>query len=145
MDFFFFFFHILFNVNNGIVQIFRGLAYIHSVPGVCHRDLKPQNLLVCSLLIISWRKKLWLTRRNLSSQYLCACTMSTYYIRFFNYNLWLFFWSFLVLYRLIPLLTKLSSAISEVQKCWYADILLSTIPYYNCFLPFLLSWYVSYL
>ncbi|KAL9665455.1 hypothetical protein QQ045_020875 [Rhodiola kirilowii] len=27
-------------------QIFRGLAYIHTVPGVCHRDLKPQNLLV---------------------------------------------------------------------------------------------------
>ncbi|GAU30300.1 hypothetical protein TSUD_385210, partial [Trifolium subterraneum] len=31
----------------GIVfQIFRGLAYIHTVPGVCHRDLKPQNILV---------------------------------------------------------------------------------------------------
>ncbi|KAK7290832.1 hypothetical protein RIF29_05559 [Crotalaria pallida] len=27
-------------------QIFRGLAYIHNVLGVCHRDLKPQNLLV---------------------------------------------------------------------------------------------------
>ena len=27
-------------------QIFRGLAYIHAVPGVCHRDVKPQNLLV---------------------------------------------------------------------------------------------------
>ncbi|XP_022149710.1 shaggy-related protein kinase zeta-like isoform X2 [Momordica charantia] len=27
-------------------QIFRGLAYIHSVPGVCHRDVKPQNILV---------------------------------------------------------------------------------------------------
>ncbi|KAL8136680.1 hypothetical protein V2J09_002681 [Rumex salicifolius] len=27
-------------------QIFRGLAYMHSVPGVCHRDVKPQNLLV---------------------------------------------------------------------------------------------------
>ena len=27
-------------------QIFRGLAYIHNVAGVCHRDLKPQNLLV---------------------------------------------------------------------------------------------------
>lgn len=27
-------------------QVFRGLAYIHTVPGVCHRDLKPQNILV---------------------------------------------------------------------------------------------------
>ncbi|KAF3946548.1 hypothetical protein CMV_027197 [Castanea mollissima] len=27
-------------------QIFRGLAYVHTVPGVCHRDLKPQNILV---------------------------------------------------------------------------------------------------
>nr|AFM94293.1 glycogen synthase kinase [Oncidium hybrid cultivar] len=27
-------------------QLFRGLAYIHTVPGVCHRDIKPQNVLV---------------------------------------------------------------------------------------------------
>ncbi|PHT76746.1 Shaggy-related protein kinase zeta [Capsicum annuum] len=29
-----------------IYQIFRGLAYIHNVPRICHRDMKPQNLLV---------------------------------------------------------------------------------------------------
>lgn len=28
------------------LQLFRGLAYIHTVPGVCHRDVKPQNVLV---------------------------------------------------------------------------------------------------
>jgi serine/threonine protein kinase len=27
-------------------QLFRGLAYIHTVPGICHRDIKPQNILV---------------------------------------------------------------------------------------------------
>ncbi|PHU19041.1 Shaggy-related protein kinase iota [Capsicum chinense] len=27
-------------------QVFRGLAYMHTVAGVCHRDLKPQNILV---------------------------------------------------------------------------------------------------
>ncbi|XP_022845550.1 shaggy-related protein kinase zeta-like isoform X2 [Olea europaea var. sylvestris] len=27
-------------------QLFRGLAYMHTVPGVCHRDIKPQNILV---------------------------------------------------------------------------------------------------
>lgn len=32
------------------VQIFRGLAYMHTVPRVCHRDLKPQNLLVHIIL-----------------------------------------------------------------------------------------------
>ena len=29
-------------------QIFRALSYIHRCIGVCHRDIKPQNLLVCS-------------------------------------------------------------------------------------------------
>ncbi|ESQ51667.1 hypothetical protein EUTSA_v10017687mg, partial [Eutrema salsugineum] len=29
-----------------IFLIFKGLAYIHTAPGVCHRDVKPHNLLV---------------------------------------------------------------------------------------------------
>jgi serine/threonine protein kinase len=36
----------IFYVKLYTYQIFRGLAYIHTVPGVCHRDVKPQNLLV---------------------------------------------------------------------------------------------------
>lgn len=39
-------------------QIFRALSYIHRTIGVCHRDIKPQNLLVylsipLTLLLIS--------------------------------------------------------------------------------------------
>jgi len=34
------------------LQLFRGLAYIHTVPGVCHRDVKPQNVLVC----VTWTR-----------------------------------------------------------------------------------------
>lgn len=37
-----------------VFQIFRGLAYIHTVPGVCHRDLKPQNLLVYTHWFYMW-------------------------------------------------------------------------------------------
>lgn len=33
-------------IDNTHLQIFRALAYIHGI-GVCHRDIKPQNLLVC--------------------------------------------------------------------------------------------------
>ncbi|KAJ9147138.1 hypothetical protein P3X46_029331 [Hevea brasiliensis] len=34
------------NQRMPLIYMFRGLAYIHTVPGVCHRDVKPQNLLV---------------------------------------------------------------------------------------------------
>lgn len=40
-------FHLYPDTKWNTFQIFRGLAYIHTVPGVCHRDVKPQNLLVC--------------------------------------------------------------------------------------------------
>jgi serine/threonine protein kinase len=80
------------------VQIFRGLAYIHTVPRVCHRDLKPQNLLVC-FYTVKWMLKD------------VSCYLK----------------SFLAVYRLILLLTRLSFVILEVQKCWYADLLLVCI------------------
>lgn len=34
------------NVFFAELQIFRALSYIHRSIGVCHRDIKPQNLLV---------------------------------------------------------------------------------------------------
>lgn len=40
-----FFFNIWYCI--GFWQICRALAYIHGTIGVCHRDIKPQNLLVC--------------------------------------------------------------------------------------------------
>lgn len=47
------FLQILIIVIENVSQIFRGLAYIHTVPGVCHRDVKPQNLLVRYSLYIA--------------------------------------------------------------------------------------------
>lgn len=32
------------------LQICRALAYMHNCIGVCHRDIKPQNILVCTWL-----------------------------------------------------------------------------------------------
>ncbi|KAL0354029.1 UNVERIFIED_CONTAM: Shaggy-related protein kinase zeta [Sesamum angustifolium] len=33
-------------VPETMYKLFRGLAYMHTVAGVCHRDIKPQNILV---------------------------------------------------------------------------------------------------
>ena len=40
-------------VSDPNLQICRALNYIHRVIGVCHRDIKPQNLLVCIFIILS--------------------------------------------------------------------------------------------
>lgn len=36
------------------IQICRALAYIHNCIGICHRDIKPQNLLVSSCVFLSF-------------------------------------------------------------------------------------------
>jgi len=38
----------------GVIQICRALAYLHGTIGVCHRDIKPQNLLVMIVSSISF-------------------------------------------------------------------------------------------
>lgn len=73
-------------------QICRALAYIHGGIGVCHRDIKPQNLLVCnwsldSILFFAW---------VLFANKICCC-------------------------RLIPIPIKSSSVTLEVQKFWYGS------------------------
>lgn len=44
------------------LQICRALAYIHNCIGICHRDIKPQNLLVriTSNSIISFSVFYWM-------------------------------------------------------------------------------------
>ena len=47
MEYYFSFFVGLLIIFSSIfLQIFRALSYIHRCIGVCHRDIKPQNLLV---------------------------------------------------------------------------------------------------
>lgn len=66
----------IFYVKLYTYQIFRGLAYIHTVPGVCHRDVKPQNLLVdplthqCKLCDFGSAKVLVKGEANIS--YICS-------------------------------------------------------------------------
>jgi serine/threonine protein kinase len=52
------------NIRNDLlfllVQMCRALAYIHRVVGVCHRDIKPQNLLVSFQMHFSSRQFEWL-------------------------------------------------------------------------------------
>ncbi|XP_024004103.1 shaggy-related protein kinase zeta [Eutrema salsugineum] len=65
-----------FNVKLYTYQIFKGLAYIHTAPGVCHRDVKPQNLLVdpltqqCNLCDFGSAKVLVKGEPNIS--YICS-------------------------------------------------------------------------
>ncbi|CAH2059970.1 unnamed protein product [Thlaspi arvense] len=66
----------IFYVKLYTYQIFRGLAYIHTAPGVCHRDVKPQNLLVdplthvCKLCDFGSAKVLVKGEANIS--YICS-------------------------------------------------------------------------
>ncbi|KAA8515083.1 hypothetical protein F0562_018130 [Nyssa sinensis] len=57
-------------------QIFRGLAYMHTVAGVCHRDLKPQNLLVDPLThqakICDFGSAKMLVKGEVNIAYICS-------------------------------------------------------------------------
>ncbi|KAJ0927553.1 putative protein-serine/threonine kinase CMGC-GSK family [Helianthus annuus] len=57
-------------------QIFRGLAYMHMVTGVCHRDLKPQNVLVDPLThqvkICDFGSAKMLVRGEPNISYICS-------------------------------------------------------------------------
>ncbi|CAH9135503.1 unnamed protein product [Cuscuta epithymum] len=57
-------------------QIFRGLAYIHNATGVCHRDVKPQNLLVDPLThqvkLCDFGSAKVLVRGELNIAYICS-------------------------------------------------------------------------
>ncbi|PWA71156.1 GSK3/SHAGGY-like protein kinase 1 [Artemisia annua] len=57
-------------------QIFRGLAYMHTVTGVCHRDLKPQNVLVDPLThqvkICDFGSAKMLVRGEANISYICS-------------------------------------------------------------------------
>lgn len=59
-----------------IGQIFRALSYIHRAIGVCHRDIKPQNLLVWDfgmykfyIQLCNWSEKAY--------KQICICTEAT--------------------------------------------------------------------
>jgi kinase len=41
------------------LQICRALAYMHNCVGVCHRDIKPQNILVCVIRFLVMLTKLF--------------------------------------------------------------------------------------
>ncbi|KAI7734023.1 hypothetical protein M8C21_017924 [Ambrosia artemisiifolia] len=55
-------------------QIFRGLAYMHTVAGVCHRDLKPQNvdLLTHQVKICDFGSAKMLVRGEQNISYICS-------------------------------------------------------------------------
>ncbi|CAH1440380.1 unnamed protein product [Lactuca virosa] len=57
-------------------QIFRGLAYMHMVAGACHRDLKPQNVLVDPLThqvkICDFGSAKMLVRGEANISYICS-------------------------------------------------------------------------
>ncbi|WJX72436.1 Glycogen synthase kinase-3 MsK-3 [Trifolium repens] len=64
------------------IQICRALAYIHNNIGVCHRDVKPQNLMVNphthQLKICDFGSAKVLVKGEPNTSYICFRYYSTY-------------------------------------------------------------------
>ena len=68
-------FDVLFSLQVYLYQLFRSLAYIHSL-GICHRDIKPQNLLLdpesSVLKLCDFGSAKVLTRGEQNVSYICS-------------------------------------------------------------------------
>ena len=117
------------------VQICRALAYIHNCIGICHRDIKPQNLLVRFFFL----KKLVFVAQDLFCMWLLIC-MNAWYLsyQFCGLTKAYWSWSFIGSCMLNSFAKKKKKSITLVvvysrhywqiyintKKCWWGHIAL---------------------